>query len=59
MLSVARGLVGHGVDVHAAFPCAAGTVSMIQDCKAAAVTYWPFELNRTVRPAPSKVVGVV
>ena len=29
MLSVARGLVKHGVDVHAAFPCAPGTVSMI------------------------------
>jgi len=45
MLCVARGLVGRGVDVHAAFPCAPGTVSMIQDCKAAGISYWPFELN--------------
>ena len=29
MLCVARGLVGYGVDVHAAFPCAPGTLSMI------------------------------
>ena len=54
MLSVARGLVGHGVDVHAAFPSAPGTVSMIQDCKAASVTYWPFELNGRFGPLPRR-----
>jgi glycosyltransferase involved in cell wall biosynthesis len=54
MLRVACGLVGYGVDVHAAFPCAAGTVSMIQDCKAAGVSYWPFELTRRFGPLPRR-----
>jgi glycosyltransferase involved in cell wall biosynthesis len=54
MLCVARGLVGYGVDVHAAFPCAAGTVSMIQDCKAAGVSYWPFELTGRFGPLPRR-----
>ena len=54
MLCVACGLVGYGVDVHAAFPCAAGTVSMIRDCKAAGVSYWPFELTRRFGPLPRR-----
>jgi glycosyltransferase involved in cell wall biosynthesis len=44
MLCVARGLVGHGVDVHAAFPTALGTMSMIADCEGAGISYWPLEL---------------
>ena len=54
MLCVARGLVRYGVDVHAAFPCAPGTLSMIQDCKAAGISYWPFELTRRFGPLPRR-----
>jgi glycosyltransferase involved in cell wall biosynthesis len=45
MLRVACGLARHGVDVHAAFPRAPGTLTMIADCEKAGVTYWPFDLH--------------
>jgi glycosyltransferase involved in cell wall biosynthesis len=45
MLRVARGLVEYGVEVHAAFPRAPGTLSMIADCEKTGVTYWPFDLH--------------
>ena len=49
MLSVAFGLLLHGIEVHAAFPRAEGTASMIADCAAARVPYRPFDCDaRTV-----------
>ena len=45
MLRVAFGLLRHGVEVHAAFPQAAGTSSMITDCEASGVIYWPFDYD--------------
>ena len=45
MLRVARGLAARGVDVHAAFPRAPATLSMIEDCEKAGVSYRPFDLH--------------
>jgi len=45
MLRVACGLARQGVEVHAAFPRVDGTASMVRDCEAAQVSYWPFDLT--------------
>jgi glycosyltransferase involved in cell wall biosynthesis len=52
MLRVACGVARHGIEVHAAFPRAPGMVSMIRDCEAAGISYWPFELNGRFGPLP-------
>jgi glycosyltransferase involved in cell wall biosynthesis len=46
MLRVACGSARRGIEVHAAFPRAAGTGSMIDECEAAGVSYRPFDWNR-------------
>ena len=55
MLGVARGLIGYGVDVHAAFPRAPGTLSMIYECESAGISYWPFELHSRLGLFPGRL----
>jgi glycosyltransferase involved in cell wall biosynthesis len=43
MLRIACGVARRGMEVHAAFPRADGTESMIRDCEAAGVSYWPLD----------------
>jgi glycosyltransferase involved in cell wall biosynthesis len=52
VLRIARGAARRGIEVHAAFPRAAANASMIDDCKVAGVSYWPFDWNSlsNIRP---------
>jgi len=60
MLRAAYGLLRHSIEVHAAFPRADGTASMIADCKAAGIAYSPFDCDaKTVASRCRQVRGLL
>lgn len=44
-LTLGKGIAGHGYEVHAAFPHAEGTVTLVQDYQNAGITYHPLEIR--------------
>ena len=58
MMRIARGVARHGFEVHAAFPCAEDTTSMVRDCEAAGICHRPFEWNPSKQLARKSSVPI-